>query len=430
MAGLGVRLFVVLAGLLFLDSVWCWELLSSDKQQNLYGPAEWGEHPRSHSDELEYDGYEEIPEDELPERKGEATGDGYSQSSVRHSFPVEGDHFDFDPRPSHPRAQPLLVSFLPTPAASAPAQNCLVSPGEQVTCGQPGISNMQCQTMGCCVNPSTFACYYPLDVCTTDQQFVFAIRASTAAITVDPTKLVIPGTNCKPIIANDQVAIFKFKITECGVRSYRIGTTTIYLARVQSAVNVLDLKYGIITRTDPLSFMIECRYSDKGNSQELLVSTGYMVKTPTSILPSTIMDTGLYAVQLRLATDQTFTSYLPSDHPPLHLLLGKPVYLELNLCPPKPYAVILVNYCLAYPLSGKKCLVLIYEGCANPYDPNVSILKVIDLPKKSPQRRFLVTAFQFMEQKTNLYLNEEIYFMCSTEVCRPTEKTCPNQCFD
>lgn len=63
-----------------------------------------------------------------------------------------------------------------------------------------------------------------------------------------------------------------------------------------------------------------------------------------------------------IPTDKTYSSYLPTDHPPLRLLLGNPVYLELNLMSPNPDAVILVNYCLAYPLSAKNALVLIYEG--------------------------------------------------------------------
>lgn len=57
--------------------------------------------------------------------------------------------------------------------------------------------------------------------CTGDQHFVFAIRSNSAKIPVNPTKLVIPkDTSCKPVIVNDQVAIFKFKVTECGTRSY------------------------------------------------------------------------------------------------------------------------------------------------------------------------------------------------------------------
>nr|XP_019957494.1 PREDICTED: zona pellucida sperm-binding protein 4-like [Paralichthys olivaceus] len=313
----------------------------------------------------------------------------------------------------------------------SPAQNCAVPTGERVTCGTSGISSTDCEKMGCCVDSSTSVCYYPLDECTGDQHFVFAIRYDSASIPVDTTKLVISGNaDCKPVIVNDKVAIFKFKVTECGTRAYEVGETKIYLAEVQTVVQALNLKYGVITRSDPLRFMVECRYSKDGNAQQSLASVGYMVKTPSSGLPSSVIATGLYAAQLRIATDSTYSSYLPTYHQPLRLLLGKPVYLELRLRSPKPDAVILVNYCLAYPRSAKNALVLVYEGCANPYDTNVSILKVSDLPKNRNQRRFMVTAFQFMDQKTNKYLDEEIYFMCSTEICWPLEKTCEERCFD
>lgn len=49
MAGLGVGLFVVLTGILFLDSVWCWEWIGSDTQQHVHGAAEWVEQLRSPS---------------------------------------------------------------------------------------------------------------------------------------------------------------------------------------------------------------------------------------------------------------------------------------------------------------------------------------------------------------------------------------------
>ncbi|XP_060949353.1 zona pellucida sperm-binding protein 4-like [Limanda limanda] len=310
-----------------------------------------------------------------------------------------------------------------------PAQNCAVASGEKVSCGDPGISSANCEKLGCCVDSVSSVCYYPLDECTGDQYFVFAIRLNSASIPVDPTKLVIPGyPNCKPAIVNDQVAIFKFKVTECGARSYDVGETKIYLAEVQTVVTALNLKYGVITRNDPLKFMVECRYSKDGDAQQSLASVGYMVKTPLSTLPSSVIAAGLYSVQLRVATDSTYSSYLTTYNQPLRLLLGKPVYLELRLNTPLPKAVILVNYCLAYPFSAKNALVLVYERCANPFDPNVSILQVSDATKSRYTKRLIVNAFQFMDQTTNKYLDEEIYFMCSTEVCFPSERTCVEQC--
>lgn len=46
--------------------------------------------------------------------------------------------------------------------------------------------------------------------------------------------------------------------------------------------------------------------------------------------------------------------------------------------------------------------------CANPHDPHVSILKVSNVPGVNHEKRFIVSAFQFMDQRTNKYLNEEV----------------------
>ncbi|XP_005457331.1 zona pellucida sperm-binding protein 4 [Oreochromis niloticus] len=329
---------------------------------------------------------------------------------------------------------PVPQPGLPQPAFPQPSptlrQNCGIPVGEQVRCGHYGISISECQAMGCCVNLLASVCYYPLEECTVDQHFVFAIRYNSASIPVDPTRLIVPGNpECKPAIVNNRVAIFKFKVTECGTHSYDVGEVTIYLAEVQSIVHALNLKYGVITRTDPLRFLIECRYNKWGTAQSM-ASVGYMVKTPPSSMPSSVISNSLYGVELRIAKDETYSSFYDHHHQPLRLLLGRPVYLELRLSSPNADAIILVNYCLAYPRSAKNALVLIYEGCANPHDPHVSILKVSNVPGVNHEKRFIVSAFQFMDQRTNKYLNEEIYFMCSAEVCLPAEKRCDERCFD
>lgn len=63
-----------------------------------------------------------------------------------------------------------------------------------------------------------------------------------------------------------------------------------------------------------------------------------------------------------IPTDETYTHFYPTNYQPLKLLLGNPVYLELRLESPESDAVILVNYCLAYPRSATRALVLVYEG--------------------------------------------------------------------
>ncbi|XP_075907755.1 zona pellucida sperm-binding protein 4-like [Nelusetta ayraudi] len=251
---------------------------------------------------------------------------------------------------------------------------CFVAKGQGVKCGAVGISATDCSRLGCCRDP-TNGCYYPMDECTADQQFVFEIRDNPPSISVDPTKLVIPGyPDCKPVFVNNKVAIFKFGFKECGVRVYNISGTVIYMAEVLMA--------------DGLS---------------------------------------LNMVQELTHSDSNYSSYYPSFSLPLQVLLGTPLYLEVLLHCSRPEAVLLVNYCIAYPRSAKK--VLVYEGCANPFD-SMTILRVNDTNQNRQQRRFEVRAFQFMDIKSQKHLDEEIYFMCSTEVCIPGEKTCEERCFD
>ncbi|ROJ30502.1 Zona pellucida sperm-binding protein 4 [Anabarilius grahami] len=288
---------------------------------------------------------------------------------------------------------------------------CSISADQRVSCSTSGITQDECLTRGCCFDAMTSVCYYPMDECTADKNFVFAVHNDFANIPVNPMSLIVAGkTGCKPVISNKDFAIFKFSVTECGTRSFVIGETTIYLAEVQTIIRVRNLKYGMISRDNPIRLMVECRYqkvsADTLLSRPVLASVGYMVMSPS--LPPYLLSEGLFGVQLLISEDETFTKFYPQCHQPLHVLLGKPVYLELRLRSPKPTATLLVHYCVAYPRSAKSALVLLFEGCPNPLDSgNTSILYGKHLPQNPHQRRFEIKAFQFMDLSSKKYLNEE-----------------------
>ncbi|XP_037393241.1 zona pellucida sperm-binding protein 1-like isoform X2 [Pygocentrus nattereri] len=349
---------------------------------------------------------------------------------------------------------PTSMQVMAMPSSLALHSNfkkgCSFPSGQRLPCGRPGTTAAECLRKGCCRDEATFACYYPMDVCLADGQFIFVVPSNVAGLPINPARLMAVGrSSCKPVIANRDFAVFKFGVTECGTRSYQIGETTVYLAEVQSPIRKRILQYGIIIRDNPVRLMVECRYS-KGSldladspvladplapqaSQSRLMkgwaSAGYMVKSAS--LPALVRAKGLYGVQLRIAQDETFTKFCSEDHQPLKVLLGKPVYLELRINAPNPKATLVVHYCVAYPRSAKSALVLLYEGCPNPLDSdNISILYVAGQSQDPHVRRFEVKAFQFMDKSTNKYLNEEIYFMCSTEVCMPSQTPCKETCFD
>ncbi|MBN3296051.1 ZP4 protein, partial [Amia calva] len=300
---------------------------------------------------------------------------------------------------------------------------CHIPKRQQVSCGPKRIGSKACIAKGCCVDLDTGYCYYPLEECTADRHFVFVVHRT---FSVNPASLVVAGNkSCTPVICTADFAVFKFPVTGCGTHAFVVGETTIYLAEVMALARLNSLNYGVITRDSPFRLLVECRYAEGS-----LASTGYLVKNP--YLPNGILSHGVFGVQLRIATDDTYSRFYPQYHRPLRLLLGRPVFLEVQLLnAPDPSLVLLVHYCVAYPRSAQAVWVLVYEGCPNPLDYGHTSTLHINHKQPLPKhhRRFEIRTFQFMDHVTHRYLREEIYFMCSTEVCSPSAKPCVEGCF-
>ncbi|XP_042616504.1 uncharacterized protein LOC109055509 isoform X3 [Cyprinus carpio] len=306
------------------------------------------------------------------------------------------------------------------------SQECNVAPDQQLVCGSGVLSSSECHDRGCCYSTDTKSCHYPMDECTMDRHFVFLIHSSAADPPLSPASLVTAGDNpCTPQKVTDDWALFKIPLDECGAHRYEVGKTVIYMVEILNRVQPLSLSYGTITRESPVRLLVECRYLPGS-----VISVGYLVKSP-SLGPS-IKAQGVFGVQLRIAKDEHYIDFYPQYHQPLRMLLGKPLYLEVRLLnPPDPTAVLLVHYCVAYPRSAKSAWILIYDGCPNFLDQTPT-----HKPPATPAealinhaRRFTVTTFQFLPEDADLQTDEEIYFMCSTEVCLPSDGPCVEGCF-
>ncbi|XP_041096402.1 uncharacterized protein LOC121308199 [Polyodon spathula] len=296
----------------------------------------------------------------------------------------------------------VTVSSCPVPPNLIPREGCMIPAEQQLPCGPSKISPAQCRARGCCMNSRTSRCFYPLEMCTADKHFVFAVYRKSFNTEINTASLAIAGDqSCLPVLCTPDYAIFKFPVTGCGTRTFVVGETTVYLAEVQSLIQQRHWSYGIITSDSPSSLIVECRYSKKN-----LASTGFLVKTPTAFHPAPHL--GLFEVQLQIAKDGTFSQFYPSSSLPLSLLLGSRVYLELSLInPTDPSLVLLVHYCIAYPHSSSAVWVLLYQGCLNVLDYGSSAtLHVHDQPPNSKlRRRFSLRTFQFLS--SGLALDEE-----------------------
>ncbi|XP_052460874.1 uncharacterized protein LOC128018981 isoform X1 [Carassius gibelio] len=306
------------------------------------------------------------------------------------------------------------------------SQECNVAPDQQLVCGSGALSSSECHDRGCCYSADTQSCHYPMDECTMDRHFVFSIHSSAADPPLSPASLVTAGDNpCTPQKVTADWALFKIPLDECGAHRYEVGKTVVYMVEILNRVQPLSLSYGTITRESPVRLLVECRYLPGS-----VISVGYLVKSP-SLGPS-IKAQGVFGVQLRIAKDELYIDFYPQYHQPLRMLLGKPLYLEVRLLnPPDPTAVLLVHYCVAYPRSAKSAWILIYDGCPNFLDQTPT-----HKPPATPEealinhvRRFTITTFQFLPEDADLQTDEEIYFMCSTEVCLPSDGPCVEGCF-
>ncbi|KAJ8283793.1 hypothetical protein COCON_G00026430 [Conger conger] len=301
-------------------------------------------------------------------------------------------------------------------------QGCEISDDLRLLCGHGPVSPAECQTLGCCYCSRTHACYYPLDECTPDRHMIFIVPASLTDPPLSTSSLFTPGKNtCFPQKVTSSFALFKIPLDGCGVHKYEVGHTKIYMVEILNSLYAISLNYGTITRDSPVRLIVECRHSPSAH-----VSVAYLVKTPS--LGPAIQAQGVFGVQLRIAKDGSYTDYYPQYHLPLSRLLQHPLYLEVRLLnPPDDNTVLLVHYCLAYPRSAQAAWVLNYDGCPNQLDPTGH------LPTSSPSplshtRRFTIRTFQFLSSDLS-YSDEEIYFMCSTEVCSQSDGPCVEGCF-
>ncbi|XP_061627425.1 uncharacterized protein LOC133477089 isoform X2 [Phyllopteryx taeniolatus] len=311
-------------------------------------------------------------------------------------------------------------------STSSSAQDCNLPREQQLPCKQGRVSQASCLSLGCCFSKHPPACFYPMDACTVDRHFVFSVPASLTEPPLSPGLLgVANNSTCKPVKVTYDYALFKLPMDGCGARRMEVGKTLIYMVEVVNTFQTISLNYGTITRDSPFRLLVECRYVP---GSALTVS--YLVKTPT--LGPAVQTQGVFGIQLRLAKDAQYMSYYPQYHQPLQMLLGKPLYLEVRLLnAPDPSLRLLVHYCVAYSRSGSSVWVLLYNGCPNPLDPTSRVvLSDPQLPSPHAQtRRFTMSTFQFLPEGEIKDPDEEIYFMCSTEVCSPRDGPCVEGCF-
>ncbi|XP_061079089.1 zona pellucida sperm-binding protein 1-like isoform X1 [Conger conger] len=296
---------------------------------------------------------------------------------------------------------------------------CRMQKSLRVSCGPQGVSRDACLKLGCCFCRSRPVCYYRIDACSLDGNFVFSVNASDFLLPVSLGSLRVKGQpQCTPATASTDMAVFKFGVTECGAKRVIFSKVVSYEVEVEALPRVQT-----VARVSPYRLRVQCLYAGS-----VRLRTSMLSKDPTK--PPVVSAVAIPKLRMRIARDESFSLFVPEDELPLELPLRSPVHVEVSFAEPSLNSGLALRLrdCFAFPVSRHSLWTLLHDGCPNPLDRERSAVLLGSLGQSLPQvRRFDVKTFTFIDPKTGEISMEELYFFCWVEICTGQED-CEQQC--
>ncbi|XP_029293321.1 uncharacterized protein LOC115012044 [Cottoperca gobio] len=289
-------------------------------------------------------------------------------------------------------------------------------------CGLGPVSGLGSQ--GCCS--------YPVKDCTMGQHLIFAVPDSVGEPTVAPAARPseVSNVSCTLQKLTSDPDIYMIPLDGCGVSRHVFGETVVHLVEVHG-IHYLQQDHSSVIEISPVRLMVECSSSPGSPGEVRLHVMAPPPPPPVQSTPATV------TVQLRVATDESFTSFHPKAHLPLSLVRGRAVYVQLSLLDaPEPGLLLLVHSCLAYTHAPYTSWMPVYDGC-----PGRSDSQLLSSPRSDPHhiQRIVISGFQALPSESPSYMAEggyphledpEIFFMCLTEVCYAADGDCTVSCIN
>ncbi|NXK21941.1 ZP1 protein, partial [Arenaria interpres] len=317
------------------------------------------------------------------------------------------------------QASLLQSTALFYPSAGAGTQltreQCQVAVGRMPCMAPPGRE--ACLQAGCCYDDMdrTAPCYYGNTAtvqCLLEGHFVLVVPRgpATQPYNLDSVRLASSQPGCEPVRVTETFVMFRFPVTECGTTVQVIEDRLIYENQLISTIDVQGSPRGSITRDSTYILQARCIY----NASDLL-PLRVEVAAPPSSTPMAMF--GPLGLQLRIATDETYSSYHPEGDYPLVRVLRDPIYVEVRLLQKTdPNLVLVLHHCWASPSidpSAEPQWPILVDGTQlvpmGPASPQ--------LPFPSHYQRFVISTFTFVEPPTMAVLEGEVYISCSASVC-------------
>ncbi|KAM6115124.1 zona pellucida sperm-binding protein 1 [Pterocles gutturalis] len=329
------------------------------------------------------------------------------------------------------QSQPSLLQstalFYPSPGAGTPLtrEQCQVAVGRMPCVAPPGRE--ACLQAGCCYDDMdrVAPCYYGNTAtvqCLLEGHFVLVVPRGLAPpqpYNPDSVRLASSQPGCEPVRVTETFVMFHFPVTQCGTTVQVIEDQLIYENQLISTIDVQGSTRGSITRDSVLILQARCIY----NASDLLPLRMEVAVPPTA---APLAGPGPLGLQLRIATDESYSSYHPEGDYPLVKVLRDPIYVEVRLLQKTdPNLVLVLHQCWASPSTDATTepqWPILVDGC--PFAGDNYRTQLVPVGPASPQlpfpshyQRFVLSTFAFVEPPSMAVLEGEVYISCSASVC-------------
>ncbi|KGL90383.1 Zona pellucida sperm-binding protein 1, partial [Charadrius vociferus] len=335
------------------------------------------------------------------------------------------------------QASLLQSTALFYPSAGAGQRPLSVTSGTQLTreqCQVP-VGRMPCVApqgreaclqAGCCYDDMDrmAPCYYGNTAtvqCLLDGHFVLVVPRglATQPYNLDSVRLASAQAGCEPVRVTETFVMFRFSVTQCGTTVPVIEDQLIYENQLISTIDVQGSSRGSITRDSIYILQARCIY----NASDLLPLRMEVAVPPTA---TPVAMPGPLGLPLRIATDESYSSYHPDGDYPLVRVLRDPIYVEVRLLQKTdPNLVLVLHHCWASPSTdgaAEPQWPILVDGC--PFTGDNYRTQLVPVGPASPQlpfpshyQRFVISTFTFVEPPSMAVLEGEVYISCSASVC-------------
>ncbi|NWQ68521.1 ZP1 protein, partial [Neopipo cinnamomea] len=283
-----------------------------------------------------------------------------------------------------------------------------------------------CIQAGCCYDDTDRAtpCYYGNAAtvqCLREGQFILVVPRGMAVqpYNLDSVRLAGSQEGCEPFRVTESSVMFRFPVTHCGTTVQVIEDRLIYENQLISTIDVQGSSRGFITRDSVYILQARCIY----NASDLL-PLGMEVAVPPTAAPLAVP--GPLGLQLRIATDESYSSYHPVGDFPVVRVLRDPIFVEVRLLQKTdPNLVLVLHQCWASPGSSAASQPqwpILVDGC--PFQGDNYRTRMVpvgpaspELPFPSHYQRFVISTFTFVEPPGTAVMEGEVYISCSASVC-------------